>query len=80
MGSFIQNHPLVYLSACLLVCLSVCLSLSVCLFAGLPACLFVCLIICSSFSYPKACIPVSTTNLHALRISNDNRPNLKESK
>ena len=25
MGSFIQNHPLVYLSACLLVCLSVCL-------------------------------------------------------
>ena len=28
-------------------------------------------------SYPRACIPVSTTSLQARRISVDNRPNLK---
>ena len=44
------------------------------------ACLLVCLIVCyNCFSYPKACIPVSTTNLHARKISFDNRPNLKKS-
>ena len=54
---------------------------------------FACLMLCSSvstvsqfnfqiffflISYPKACIPVSTTNRHARRISVDNRPNLKQ--